>query len=128
MTKRKLLRVEQIDQDQQFTSMNCRITLDGEEVHGVSKVVIDPIDANNHDTLKAEITAEVTLDFSCAASEQPWKELLLRELKELRNAVCPVGCGAGIEPHVLPLEKGLHHAFGRCPAELIVQRIRRLTK
>lgn len=128
MNPKNILRIEQVDHDQPLTSTNCRLTMDGHEVEGVTRVVIAPIDANQPDFIKAEITAAVTLDLSVAVARDPWHELVVRELEELRRALCPAGCGAGIEPHTLPLDKGYHHAFGRCPAELIVTRLRALGK
>lgn len=126
--KRVVLHVAQLDKTKPLTPMNCHVTLDGKEVEGVSRIVIEPIDANKPDTCKAEITAEVTFDLNVAAMRNPWNDILRRELLELRATMCPAGCGQGIDPQTMPLEEGLHHAFGRCPAETINLRLRALNQ
>lgn len=120
----KRLRISKINDDRPLSPMNCQLTLDGKGIEGVSCIRIAPIDAKNPQLAEAEITAEVDLNLEVALMQDPWRGLLRRELEELRRAMCPLGCGADIDPHTLPLKKGWHHAFGRCPAELIVDRLR----
>jgi len=42
------------------------------------------------------------------------------------DRVVDLGCGDGRPPTTTPFEDGLFHAFGRCPAEFVVRRLKEL--
>jgi len=121
------LRVEKVRPDQALTPMNCRLMLGDQEIEGVTAVRFGPIDARKAKIHETEIVAEVEferLDF--AVMGKPWNAIVRAELERVRDELCPLGCGDGRPPTTTPFEDGLFHAFGRCPAEFVVRRLKEL--